>query len=347
MLTEKRKQKLKFALGKLSKALFTIWLVTTLIFFLIRLMPSNPVDVYVQQLITNYGFSMEEARARASTIFSIDLEASLFSQYMSYLGGLLRGDLGESILSPGVKVTDIILKRLPWTLFTVGLGLLISFVIGTILGAIMAFRRDRWYEPVITGVASVMGSIPDFIIAIFLILAFGVIQWGSRASSLVSIQYLRGTFTPGITPGFSWAFAKDILLHGALPILTYVIAQVGTWILLMKGSTIATLNQDYVQLATARGIPSRRILYRYIGRNAMLPIATELAIRIGFILGGSLIIEQLFVYQGLGLELLNAVHARDYTLMQGIFLVLTTAIVLSNLFAEYLYGVLDPRVSKE
>jgi peptide/nickel transport system permease protein len=131
MLTETRKQKLKFILGKLGKALFTIWLVTTLIFFLIRLMPSNPVDVYVQQLITNYGFSMEEARARASTIFSIDLEASLFSQYISYLGGLLRGDLGESILSPGVKVTDIILKRLPWTLFTVGLGLLISFVIGT------------------------------------------------------------------------------------------------------------------------------------------------------------------------------------------------------------------------
>ena len=344
---QKGKRRMKFILGRLGKALFTIWLVTTLIFILIRLMPSNPVDVYVQELITNHGVSMDEARARASTIFSIDLEASLLSQYMTYLGGLLKGNLGYSILSPGVKVGDIILQRLPWTLFTVGLGLLISFVIGTILGVVMAFRRDRWYEPVITGVASVMGSIPDFVIAIFLILAFGVVHWGSRSTPLVSIQYLRGTFSPGLTPAFSWIFIKDILTHGALPMLTYVIGQVGSWILLMKGSTIATLNQDYVQLATARGLASRRILFRYVGRNAMLPIATELAIKIGFILGGSLIIEQLFVYQGLGLELLRAVHARDYTLMQGIFLIMTSAIVISNLFAEFLYAVLDPRVGKE
>ena len=332
---------------KIAKALFTIWLVTTIIFFLIRLMPSNPVDIYVQELITNYGFSVEEARARASTIFSMDLDAPLISQYVSYIGGLLRGDLGQSIMSPGVKVADIILQRLPWTLFSVGMGLLISFIIGTVLGIIMAFRRDRWYEPLITGTASVMSSIPDFIIAIFLILMFGVATWGSRNSALVPIQYLRGTYSPGMKPEWSLPFIGDIFKHGALPILTYVLAQLGTWLLLMKGSTISTLNQDYVQLAEARGLPYRQILFRYIGRNAMLPIVTELAMKMGFILGGSLIIEQLFVYQGLGLELLNAVHARDYTLMQGIFLIITVSIVLSNLLAEYLNGVLDPRVVKE
>ena len=338
-----RKDFLLFILKKLGKVIFTVWVVTTLIFFLIRLMPSNPIQQYIQNLVVQYGVTYEEASSRASTLFSMDLEASLLSQYLTYMQAAIRLDFGTSFLSPGVEVTSIIAARLPWTLFTVGSGLLLSFIVGTVLGAVAAYRRESWYEPIISGTSSFLSAIPDFLIAIFLILFFGVFTWGGRGS-IVPIFQLRGNFSPGVTPGWNMPFISSVLDHAFLPILTYFFSQIGIWVILMKGSTAGCLNADYATIARARGLKPRKILGSYIGRNAMLPIVTEFAMRLGFIIGGSLIIEQLFVYQGVGLELLKATNNRDYPLMQAIFLVMTVAIVLSNLLAEILYGVLDPRI---
>jgi peptide/nickel transport system permease protein len=335
-----------FIAKRVLKALFTVWIVTTLIFFMIRLMPSNPIERYIQDLVVQYGITYEEATTRAAALFSLDLRSSMFSQYLDYLGKAIQLDFGTSFLSPGVKVTEIIAARLPWTLFTVGMGLIFSFIAGVALGAIAAYRRDSWYEPIISGASSFLSAIPDFLIAIFLILFFGVFTWGGKGS-IVPIFQLRGTYGPDVVPGLSWAFAKSVLEHGFVPILTYFLSQIGIWVLLMKGSTTGCLNSDYALIARARGLKPNKILRSYIGRNAMLPIVTEFAMRLGFIIGGSLIIEQLFVYQGLGLELLKATNNRDYPLMQAIFLVMTIAIVLSNLLAELLYGVLDPRISQE
>ncbi len=338
-----KKETFRFLAGKVLKALLTIWIVTTLIFFLIRLMPSNPIEQYIQNLVVQYGMTYEEAAARASSLFSIDLEASTISQYIDYLGSAIRLDFGTSFLSPGVRVTEIIAARLPWTLFTVGMGLVLSFILGIVFGALAAYRRESWYEPIISGTSSFLSAIPDFLIAIFLILFFGVFTWGGRGS-IVPIFQLRGNYDSGVIPGWNLEFAKSVLDHAFIPILTYFFSQIGIWVLLMKGSTSGCLNSDYASIARARGLKPNKILRSYIGRNAMLPIATEFAMRLGFIIGGSLIIEQLFVYQGLGLELLKATNNRDYPLMQAIFLVMTIAIVVSNLFAEMLYGILDPRI---
>lgn len=331
---------------KLLKMLFTIWLVMTLIFFLIRLMPSNPVERYIEVQMVQYGLSLEEATSRASFLFSMDLKQSLLEQYLGYLGRVIRLDFGNSLLSPGVPVMTIIAQRLPWTLFTVGTGLILSFIIGTATGAILAFKRDKWYEPVISGLASFLSAIPDFLIAIFLLLIFGVITWGGRGT-ILPIHMLRGNYSMGVTPGFNAAFIVDIFKHGFLPIITYMFSQLGIWILLMKGSTISSLSADYVTMAKVRGIKPHRILTAYVGRNAMLPIVTEFAMRLGFIIGGSLIIEQLFVYQGIGLELLKATNGRDYPLMQGIFLIMSIAIVVSSFLAELMYVILDPRIKSK
>ncbi len=332
-----------FLLRKLLKVAFTVWVVTTLIFFLIRLMPSNPIEQYIQNLVVQYGMSYEEATSRAASLFSLDLSQSIFMQYLEYMKDAIRLDFGTSFLSPGVHVSEIIAARLPWTLFTVGTGLILSFIVGTALGAIAAYRRESWYEPIISGVSSFLSAIPDFLIAIFLILFFGVFTWWGRGS-IVPIFQLRGNYGAGVTIGWNWPFMKSVLDHSFVPILTYFFSQIGIWVLLMKGSTTGCLNADYAIIARARGLRPRKILTSYIGRNAMLPIATEFAMRLGFIIGGSLIIEQLFVYQGIGLELLKATTNRDYPLMQGIFLIMTIAIVLSNLFAEILYSLLDPRI---
>ena len=170
-----------YLLKTFLKMLFTIWVVMTLIFFLIRLMPSNPVESYIQQQMNDYGISLEDAQSRASFLFSIDLDKPLIEQYFIYMKNTLKLDFGNSLLSPGVPVMDIIAKRLPWTLFTVGTGLVLSFIIGISTGTILAYRRDKWYEPIISGTASLISAIPDFLIAIFLLLFFGVITWGGKA----------------------------------------------------------------------------------------------------------------------------------------------------------------------
>lgn len=332
-----------YLVKKLLKMLFTIWVVTTLIFVLIRMMPSNPVDRYIEEQMVVYGIGYEEASLRAQSLFSMELDEPIWKQYLSFLSDVAHFDFGQSLLSPGVDVMSIIAARLPWTLFTVGMGLLLSFIIGISVGALMAMKRDRWYEPVVSGFASFLSAIPDFLIAIFLLLIFGVFTYG-MGHTIIPITSLRGNYSMFVTPGWNAGFILDVLLHGLLPILTYMFSQLGIWILLMRGSTTSTLNTDYVQIAKVRGLRQSTILVNYVGRNAMLPIVTEFAMRLGFIIGGSLIIEQLFVYQGIGLELLNATNGRDYPLMQGIFLIMTSAIVLCNFLAEILYVVLDPRI---
>ena len=335
-----------YVLKKALKMLLTIWIVMTLIFFLIRLMPSNPVDRYIENQMVNFGLTLEEAQSRASFLFSIDLGKSIFVQYFDYLFKVIRLDFGNSLLSPGVPVMEIIKQRLPWTLFTVGTGLVASFIIGVSTGTILAYKRDKWYEPVVSGIASFLSAIPDFLIAIILLIFFGVIKWWG-GDTILPISMLRGNYSIGVTPGFNIEFMVDALKHGLLPILTYMLAQVGMWVLLMKGNTIGVLSKDFVTMAKVRGIRPNRILTSYVGRNALLPIVTEFAMRLGFIIGGSLIIEQLFVYQGIGLELLNATNGRDYPLMQGVFLIMTIAIVLSNFLAEILYVILDPRIKSK
>jgi peptide/nickel transport system permease protein len=328
---------------KLLKMLVTVLVVATIIFFLVRLMPSNPVQRYIEEQMTQYGLTYEDARSRAAALFSMDLDQPVFQQYLEYIGKVARLDFGNSLLSPGVPVMSIIAARLPWTLFTVGIGLVFSFIIGVIIGAIMAFKRDKWYEPIVTGFVSFLSAIPDFLIAILLLLIFGVIRWNG-ATTILNISLLRGTYSMNVTPGWNFAFIQNIFMHGLVPILTYMLSQVGIWILLMKGATTSCLSADYVTMARIMGLRPGKVLSAYIARNAMLPIVTEFAMRLGFVVGGALIIEQLFVYQGIGLELLRATSGRDYPLMQGIFLIMSITIVICNFLAEVMYVVLDPRI---
>jgi peptide/nickel transport system permease protein len=246
--------------------------------------------------------------------------------------------MGISLRSPGTPITSIIAKFLPWTIFSVGIGLLISFTLGMTLGMLTAYYRDSFWEPAVSAVGSFLSSVPDYIIGILLLVYLGV-RW-----ELVPIHDMRGSATAGIDPGFTWVFIKDIFFHAALPIATYVLATFGAWMLTMKSNTISTLGEDYVIVARARGLSEGRITTAYVGRNASLPLIAQLAISIGFVVGGSILIETIFVYQGIGYQLRAAINTRDYPLMQGIFLVITISVILSNLLADYAYGWLDPRI---
>lgn len=327
-----------YTVRTLLQSVVTIWAVITFIFFLVRLMPGNPVDVYIDYLINLENLSYEEARARAASQFRFDPDANVIGQYFEYMGQLVRGDLGESITSTGTKVMDQILRYLPWTLFAVGMGLLVSFVLGVVLGIIMAYYRNSPLDMGLSLFSSILSAVPNYIWGLLILIVFGVqLQW-------FSVGALRGTYTPGLTPGFNLPFILSVLQHAFLPIVVYVTGSLGTWVLTMRNSTISVLGEDYVNVARARGLTQGRIVTAYVGRNASLPMFTLLAINIGFIIGGSVIIEELFVYKGLGSFLFWSISQRDYTSMQGVLLVIVISVVFSNLLADLLYSRLDPRV---
>ena len=327
-----------FVVWKVVKALVTIFLVTTLTFFIVRLMPGNPVDIYIQEQVSLYSVPYADARAAASAMFAIDLSAPLHVQYIDYLQHLVHGDLGTSYKSPGTPVVSEIARYLPWTIFSVSTGLLISFVAGIGLGMLMAYRRETWLDYLLSTFGSLVSSIPNYLIAIMLVVFLGT-QW-----KLINIAQMRGSITPGVQAGFTPEFFGDVLFHAALPIGVYVLTTIGGWMLTMKSSTMATLEEDYVTVARARGLPDSRIMTSYVGRNAALPLFTQLAISIGFVVGGSIVIESIFVYNGIGKRLIDAINQRDYPVMQGVFIIITCSVIFANLLADLLYSRLDPRI---
>lgn len=323
---------------RLYKAIFTVFFVTSLSFFVIRLMPGSPIDAYIAKQIAEYGVSYTDAAAAASALFAIDPSEPLWVQYFTFLSRLVRGDLGKSLVSSGAPVSQIILQFLPWTIFSVGLGLLIAFTLGITLGMVMAYRRETWLDHLLSVIASLFHSVPNYLLALMIVVFFGVqLNW-------LPFTKMRGSYSPGIQPGLNLTFILDALYHAAMPIAVYVLTTIGSWMLIMKSSTLAALDEDHVTAAKARGLRDGRITTAYVGRNAILPLFTQLAIAIGFVAGGSLLVERVFQYQGIGFVLGEVINQRDYPVMQGIFLVLTFSVVFANLLADLLYSRLDPRI---
>lgn len=325
-----------YLVRRLLRAFATIFLVATVTFWLVRLMPGNPVDVYVNNLVTQ-GIPYNDARLQAASLYSIDLDEPIWQQYLTYLGQMARGDMGSSIIQ-GASVRSIILTYLPWTLFSVGVGLAISFSLGALLGILIAYKRESPLDHVLTNLGSIVHAVPNYVTAIALVVFLGV-RW-----RWIDIAAMRGTHSANVDSGLHFAFIRDVFYHAALPIAVYVLTSVGGWMLAMRASTESTLGEDYVTVAHARGLREHRIALAYVGRNAVLPLFTQLMIAVAFSVGGSLLIETIFSYQGLGLTLSTAIAQRDYPVIQGILLVITSSVVLINLLSDLLYARLDPRV---
>src|SRR5215216_2250582 len=189
-----------FVLRRIAKAIFTIWFVTSLIFFLVRLLPGSPVEVYINTLMGQYGYTYDVAADQARSIFSVDADKPLAIQYVDYLTNVAQGDLGQSFLSPGVPVTEIIYKYLWWTLFSVGIGLLIAFTTGVVFGMIMAYRRNTAIDNIFSVAASLFHSVPSYLFGIMVVVFFGVrLDW-------LPIANMRGSLSSGQQTELSFAF---------------------------------------------------------------------------------------------------------------------------------------------
>ena len=317
-----------------AKAVLTVLAATTITFVLVRLLPGNPIDLRIDELMRDGTMTFEEARSQVSGLYAIDLDVPIPQQYASYLWNILHGDLGSSFLSRGASVTSIILAVLPWTLFAVGTGLLLSFVAGIGLGLVAAYRRGSFFDRLVTTSArsSLRPQLPD---RVLMVLVLGVLP--ARP-----ITQMWGAYTAGIS-GFTSVRRRRPSTpydHRVLP------THRGHCILSMEGATLADREDDPVSAARARGLSDGRITTAYVGRNAVLPLVTQLAISVGFNERGAVLIEQIFVYQGIGQRLVRAVAQRDYPVMQGILLLVTVSVVIANLVADLLYSRLDPRIGR-
>lgn len=322
---------------RIGIALFTLMLAMFLCFFLLELMPADSIEQMAIKLATERRIPLDEARVLAIQILGYNPEASVFGKLGSYISNLMHGNLGTSIVNPSINVNSVIKKTLPWTLFIATLSLIISFGLGTLLGAYMAWKRGKIADGAMTSYIVVSSAIPDYIFALLILFFFAYrLEWFPQMGAY-SVEY---------TPGFNLGFIGSCLYHATLPIFANVFIQTAGWALLMRGSAISVMGEDYIWAARARGIPEHIIVRKYMRKNAILPLIASVALTFASLFGGSPLMESIFNYPGIGQAFSLYIGQRDYFMIIGILLFESFILVLANLIADSLYSVIDPRIRR-
>jgi peptide/nickel transport system permease protein len=323
---------MRFVFRRLGFFLLTLWVALTLNFALPRLMPGNPATAIIGKF--RGGISPQAVKVLEAQ-FGVGTHQNLVAQYFRYLGDVATLKFGVSLTTqPGASVGRIVLDGIPWTLGLVGITTVLAFILGTGIGIVSAWFRGGRMDSLLPPVFVIMTVIPYFWIGLMLILVFGV--------KLHVLPYFFGyNFT--LTPGLNAAFIGNVAEHAILPAFTLLITTIGVWILTMRNTMITTLAEDYVRMARAKGLSANRIMLDYAARNAILPNLTGFAMSLGFVVGGAILIEEVFNYPGVGYLLLQAVNNDDYPLMQALFLLITVAVLFAILLSDIATAILDPR----
>jgi peptide/nickel transport system permease protein len=318
-----------FITRRLAFYVVAVWVAITVNFAIPRVMPGNAVNAMLAKYPQLTPSSLKALQAE----FGTHTHGSLISQYFSYLGNLAHGNLGLSINQYPAKVTTVIAQTLPWTVILVGTATIISFVLGTLLGILTAWRRGGWLDRLMPAFTFLQAT-PYFFLALIMIELFAV-HW--------SVFPFGQGYSLGTSPGWNWTFISSAAYHSFLPALTIVLTSMAGWMLQMRNVMITTISEDYVLVAQAKGLSPRRVMFTYAARNAILPNLAGFALSLGFVVAGALVMEIVFSYPGIGLTLYNAVTSDDFPLLQGIFLVISLAVLGACLLADIAYFLADPR----
>jgi peptide/nickel transport system permease protein len=325
---------MNYYLRRTARIPLTILAVASLTFGLIRLLPGGPFTQLRLRLIRQ-GVPADQINARIEALQNIRPDAPLHVQYVDYMLGIVQLDFGQSI-SLNEPVVQVLARALPWTVFLVVTSTVLMFVVGVFIGAIQAYWEGSRFDKLVSSGSILVMSIPYYVFGV-IFLFFLAFQYGYFPTG--------GAHARGLTPNVGVDYYVSVLRHAALPILAFTIGGIGSTALNMRGNGIQVLGEEYVEVARLRGLSDTRIATRYVAKNAILPMYTGLLLLIGFRLGGTVILEEIFTYPGLGDYLIQAVNANDYPLMMGCFLVITTTLVVAVFIADLTYGLLDPRIS--
>ncbi|MDW6059103.1 ABC transporter permease [Streptomyces sp. FXJ1.4098] len=322
---------MRYVLRKLGFYAVAAWMAVTVNFFLPRLIPGDPVQLMLTRMAQSGPVESGQEEALASMLGLG--HGNIAVQYWDYLGSVVHLDFGLSVTYFPSPVTDVLKDALPWTLVLVGAATLISFVLGLTLGTLAGWRRGSWLDSLVPS-TTFLAAVPYFWLALLLLYLFGQV-WG--------VLPLGGGYDETLDMGFNGDFLSSAVEHAVLPAATIVLSSVGGWMLGMRNMMVSTLAEDYVTAAEAKGLRPRTVMVGYAARNAVLPSVAGFAISLGFIVSGSLVMEIVFSYPGMGFTLLQAVENTDYPLMQAVFLVITFAVLAANFLVDLVYGFVDPR----
>jgi peptide/nickel transport system permease protein len=328
---------MRFYIQKLLFYVAAFWAALTLNFLIPRMMPGDPVSIILMKLAASGQPVTPETRQAITIQLGGIGEGSWWHQYWQYLGNLLHGDLGVSIANYPVPVSQILGQALPWTITLIGVATLIAFLIGIGLGIFAGWKRGSWLDNLIP-VATLFQAVPYFWLALVLLLVFSRgLEWFPLGQGYNTVSF------PILHPGLNWPFLSSAVYHGFLPALTIILSSVAGWMLGMRNMMVSTLSEDYILTAQAKGLKPGRVRMTYAARNAVLPSLSGFAISLGFVVAGSIVTEQVFSYPGIGYQMWKAVSNNDYPLMQGTFLVISIAVLGTNLLVDFLLGFIDPR----
>lgn len=327
----------KYLLPRLVQYVTVLFIGITMVFVIPRLLPSDPVKTQLARMTAQGQYldpaAVEDLRETLQELYG--LKGGTLQQYITYWKRLFTGDLGPSFAQFPTPVIQLIKVSLPWTLGLLLASLLLSWLIGTVLGAVAV----SYPNSVITKFAEVFAMgirpIPYYIMALVLLILF---------SFVFPIFPMAGGYSMGIRMGFNTRFILDLLKHAFLPVTSMVVLEIGGWFLQMRNVSSNVVEEDYVAYADALGLPKRKIMFRYIARNAIVPQITGLALNLGFIFGGALITEIAFSYPGMGTLLYSAIMAGDYNLIMGINIFSIVGVSTAMLVIDLIYPLLDPRV---
>jgi peptide/nickel transport system permease protein len=319
----------KLIAAKAGQLLIVLWAVATVLFLIFRLMPGNPLAAFIDP-----SFTQEQ---QAALMAEFGLDKPLFQQYLIYLVNLLHLDFGVSFFYRA-PVSGLVFEVFPNTLLLTFSALILAYVVGILLGALVARQRGTWIEAVMLPIVLVLRAAPEFWVGMILLAIFSFsLGWfpaGGATSAGAEFEGLFGRL-----------FTLDFLAHLFLPALTLALYLLGLPLLLMRSTMLEVLDEDFVTMARMKGFAESTVVLRHAARNALLPVATAFALGIGYSIGGNVVIETVFSWPGLGRLLVRAVQGHDYPLAQGAFLLIAFVMILMNAAADLIYRLLDPRVA--
>jgi peptide/nickel transport system permease protein len=304
-------------------------------FIIPRLMPGDPAEAMIakmqgQQTVTAYQLQALRVELGVNTTDPLPV------QYWDYLNNLAHGNLGLSSVNFPHTVVSVIGEHLPWTIGLMAVAVTLSFIVGTLVGIVTAWRRGGVLDSTLPPVLTFISAIPYFWMALALVYTLGfLLNW---------FPISDGYDIYNTSPGFNLPFLLSVLRYGCLPVITIMLGSLAGWVLPMRNTMVTTLSEDYVLMAQAKGLSERRVMISYAARNAVLPSVTSFSMSLALIVGGSLLTETVFNYPGIGLTLFSAVEGHDYGLIQGCFLVIAVTVLVANFLSDLLYTALDPRV---
>lgn len=326
-----------YVLRRFGIMLLVIFLAVSINFALPRLMPGDPIEAQLARMMAESGGAIGDVGAIVESYrLRFGLDQPLWQQYLSFWQAALRFDFGFSLVNYPERVIDAILAGLPWTLGLLGFATAVSFFFGTWLGGLISWPQSHWAVRVFGSGVLLLSSVPYFLIGMILLYVFAIV---------LRVFPAGGGMPFGMSPGFNLETVAAIAWHGTLPALSIIIAELGAWAIGMRGMMISVLGEDYIALAQSKGLKPRRIFLWYGMRNAMLPQFTKLAMALGHIVSGAVLVEVIFSYPGIGFRLYQAIQSQDYFVIQGIVLLLSVSLAVAMFILDLIYPLIDPRIT--